>query len=84
MVLLRYQEPGGKRGIYRVSDMQNLNQYELLPLKLYSALQRQLVATGQAKGTPLQWIGTILNLQKKVSARSRSSGRTAPLHESLM
>lgn len=65
MVLLRYQEPGGKRGIHRVSDMQNLNQYELLPLKLYSAFQRQLVATGKAKGTPQQWIGTILNLQKR-------------------
>jgi len=40
-------------------------QYELSPLKLWSALQRQLAACGLEKGTPSQWIGTIRNLQKK-------------------
>ena len=40
-------------------------QYELSPLKLWSSLQRQLAASGQTKGTPQQWIGTIRNLQKK-------------------
>lgn len=40
-------------------------QYELSPLKLWSPLQRQLAASGQTKGTPQQWIGTIRNLQKK-------------------
>lgn len=40
-------------------------QYELSPLKLWSPLQRRLAASGQTKGTPQQWIGTIRNLQKK-------------------
>jgi hypothetical protein len=39
-------------------------EYELAPIKLWSPLQRQLAATGQTKGTPQQWIGTIRNLQK--------------------
>lgn len=38
-------------------------EYELSPINLWSPLQRQLVATGQAKGTPQQWIGSIRNLQ---------------------
>ncbi len=44
---------------------QRSEQYELSPLKLWSALQRHLASSGQAKGTPEQWIGTIRNLQKK-------------------
>lgn len=44
---------------------QALDQYEFSPLKLWSPLQRQLAASGQTKGTPQQWIGTIRNLQKK-------------------
>lgn len=40
-------------------------EYELSPIHLWSPLQRQLVANGQTKGTPQQWIGTICNLQKK-------------------
>jgi hypothetical protein len=39
-------------------------QYEILPLKLWSPLQRRLAACGQVKGSPQQWIGTIRNLQK--------------------
>lgn len=44
---------------------QTPKQYELSPLKLWSPLQRLLTASGQTKGTPQQWIGTIRNLQKK-------------------
>ncbi|MER2517063.1 MAG: hypothetical protein ABTR92_11820 [Candidatus Accumulibacter phosphatis] len=40
-------------------------QYELSPLKLWSALRRRLTACGQDKATPQQWIGTIRNLQSK-------------------
>ncbi len=40
-------------------------EYELSPIKLWSPLQRRLAATGQTKGTPQQWIGTIRNLQQK-------------------
>jgi len=62
--------------------MHNPNLYEPSPLKLYSALQRQLVATGQAKGTPQQWVGTILNLQKKgVSAVEIEWANIIPLLE---
>lgn len=39
-------------------------QYEVSPMKLWSPLQRQLAACGQRRGTPLQWVGTIRNLQK--------------------
>lgn len=39
--------------------------YELSPLNLWSLFQQKLIATGQIKGTPQQWIGTIRNLQKK-------------------
>jgi hypothetical protein len=44
--------------------MPEQEQYEITPLKLWSTLQRQLAACGQAKGSPQQWIGTIRNLQK--------------------
>ncbi len=44
---------------------QATEQYELSPLKLWSLLQRHLTASGQTKGTPQQWIGTIRNLQSK-------------------
>jgi|GEM_PF-4640174 len=41
------------------------NRYELSLLALWSSLEHQLVACGQTKGTPQQWIGTIRNLQNK-------------------
>lgn len=44
---------------------QPLEQYDISPIKLWSPLQRQLAASGQTKGSPQQWIGTIRNLQKK-------------------
>jgi hypothetical protein len=44
---------------------QPLEQYDILPIKLWSSLQRQLAACGQARGSPQQWLGTIRNLQKK-------------------
>lgn len=40
-------------------------QYEPSPFKLWSPLQHHLTASGQTKGTPQQWIGTIRNLQNK-------------------
>ncbi|MCX7167847.1 MAG: hypothetical protein NTV11_16440 [Rhodocyclales bacterium] len=42
-----------------------LEQYDISPIKLWSPLQRQLAACGQARGSPQQWLGTIRNLQKK-------------------
>lgn len=42
-----------------------LEQYDISPLKLWSPLQRQLAASGQTKGSPQQWMGTIRNLQKR-------------------
>ena len=45
--------------------MRTGEEYELSPIELWSPLQRQLAATGQTKGTPQQWIGTIRNLQQK-------------------
>jgi hypothetical protein len=45
--------------------MSEQEQYETSPLKLWSPLERQLAACGQAKGSPQQWLGTIRNLQKK-------------------
>ncbi len=39
--------------------------YEISPLKLWSALSRQLATCGQIKATKEQWIGTIRNMQKK-------------------
>jgi hypothetical protein len=57
-------------------------QYEVLPLKLWSPLQRQLTASGQVKGTPQQWAGTIRNLQKKgVSAVEIEWSRIIPALE---
>ncbi len=44
---------------------QPLEQYDISPIKLWSLLQRQLADSGQTKGSPQQWIGTISNLQKK-------------------
>ena len=40
-----------------------LDHYDVLPLTLWSPLQRHLLATGQVRGTPQQWIGTLRNLQ---------------------
>ena len=39
--------------------------YEISPIKLQSLLRSRLAASGQARGTPEQWIGTIRNLKKK-------------------
>lgn len=39
--------------------------YEILPLKLWSPLQRQLATCGLTRASPQQWIGTIRNLHKK-------------------
>lgn len=44
---------------------QPIEKYDVFPIKLWSPLQRQLAASGQTKGSPQQWIGTIRNLQKK-------------------
>lgn len=44
---------------------QPLEQYDISPIRLWSPLRRQLAASGQTKGSPQQWIGTIRNLQKK-------------------
>lgn len=61
---------------------QTLKQYELSPLKLWSLLQRQVAATGQTKGTPQQWIGTIRNLQKNgVSAAEIEWSKIIPALE---
>lgn len=39
------------------------SKYEVLPLTLWSQLQRRLASCGLTKGAPEQWIGTINNLQ---------------------
>jgi hypothetical protein len=38
--------------------------YDVLPLTLWSPLQSHLAASGQVRGTPQQWAGTLRNLQK--------------------
>jgi len=60
------------------------DQYELSPLRLWSPLRRQLAASGQTKGSPQQWIGTIRNLQKKgVSAVEIEWSEILPALEEL-
>lgn len=42
-----------------------MEHYEVSPIKLWSPLVRALAASGQSKGSPEQWIGTIRNLRNK-------------------
>ncbi|WP_422902007.1 hypothetical protein [Propionivibrio sp.] len=42
-----------------------LAQYDVLPIKLESALHRQLAASGQTQCSPQQWLGILRNLQQK-------------------
>ena len=49
-------------------------QFEVSPLKLYSALQRQLAKCGQTKCHRQQWMGVIRNLQKKGVSQAEIDG----------